>query len=240
LGDRIRMRELSGDDGVFIRSMASRGALGGLASATADVAVVLDVTGFDLVLIETVGSGQADIDVARVAETVVVVEAPGMGDDVQAIKAGVLEVADVIVVNKADHIGVEATVAALKAALELGAATSGHHGFTSTTQQHDENAEAWRTPILKTIATNGDGVEVLLGALDEHRATLISSGEDKIRRARRAELDVLSRLRDLAYRRALSRLMPNQLRDAVAACTTRTLHPADAAQHLLDLLDSST
>ncbi len=201
--------------------------------------MVLDVSGFDLVLIETVGAGQADIDVARVAETVIVVEAPGMGDDVQAIKAGVLEVADVVVVNKADHLGAEATVAALQAALELGAATSGHHGFATTTQPTDEHieTEAWRTPILKTIATSGDsganGVEALLIALDEHRAALISSGEDNIRRARRAELDVLARLRDLAYRQALGRLAPNQLHDAVTACATHMLHPADAAQTLL-------
>jgi LAO/AO transport system kinase len=129
LGDRIRMRDLSGDAGVFIRSMATRGSLGGLARATTDVVKVLDAAGFQLILIETVGAGQSEIDIARTADTVIVVEAPGLGDEVQAIKAGILEIADILVVNKADRDGVQSTVNALHAMLDLGRApTSGTTG----------------------------------------------------------------------------------------------------------------
>ena len=137
LGDRIRMRDLAGDSGVFIRSMASRGSLGGLARATADVARALDAAGFDRVLIETVGAGQTEVEIARAAQTTVVVEAPGLGDDVQAIKAGLLEVADVLVVNKADQPGADAAVRALRASLDLAMPEArhwlaeGHHGAAS-------------------------------------------------------------------------------------------------------------
>ena len=114
LGDRVRMRDLSGDPGVFIRSMASRGALGGLARSTASATQVLDAAGFEIILIETVGAGQSEIDIARLAHTVLVVEAPGLGDDIQAIKAGILEIADIMVVNKCDLPGAEQTARALK------------------------------------------------------------------------------------------------------------------------------
>src|SRR5512142_282437 len=120
LGDRIRMRDLSGDPGVFIRSMATRGNLGGLATTTSDVVRVLDAAGFDLILIETVGAGQSEVDIARTAHTTLVIEAPGLGDDVQAIKAGILEIADILVINKADRPGVENTARALRAMLDLG------------------------------------------------------------------------------------------------------------------------
>src|SRR5574338_1269218 len=119
LGDRVRMRDLSGDPGVFIRSMATRGSLGGLARATASVVQVFDAAGFEVILIETVGAGQAEVDIARLAHTTLVVEAPGLGDDIQAIKAGILEIADILVINKADRPGVENTEKALKSMLEL-------------------------------------------------------------------------------------------------------------------------
>ena len=119
LGDRVRMRDLSGDAGVFIRSMATRGSLGGLAQATAGVVQVFDAAGFEMVLIETVGAGQAEVDIARLAHTTLVVEAPGMGDEIQAIKAGILEIADILVINKADHPGADNTERALKSMLDL-------------------------------------------------------------------------------------------------------------------------
>jgi LAO/AO transport system kinase len=129
LGDRIRMRDLAGDEGVFIRSMATRGSLGGLARATTDVVKVLDACGYDLILIETVGAGQSEIDIARAADTVIVVEAPGLGDEVQALKAGILEIADVLCVNKADRDGAQSTINALHAMLDLGtSARTLHHG----------------------------------------------------------------------------------------------------------------
>ncbi|RME44449.1 MAG: methylmalonyl Co-A mutase-associated GTPase MeaB, partial [Caldilineae bacterium] len=126
LGDRIRMRDLAGDPGIFIRSMASRGSLGGLARAAHDAIKVLDAAGFDIILIETVGAGQGEVEIARTAHTVLVVEAPGLGDDIQAIKAGILEIADVFVVNKADRPGANKTAAALKTMLELGHPTPHH------------------------------------------------------------------------------------------------------------------
>lgn len=129
LGDRIRMRDLSGDEGIFIRSMASRGSLGGLARATSAVVKVLDAAGFDVILVETVGAGQAEVDIARVAHTTLVIEAPGMGDDIQSIKAGILEIADILVVNKADRPGAANTVKALRMMLHLGG---------------DEHAPSWR------------------------------------------------------------------------------------------------
>jgi len=135
LGDRVRMRDLAGDAGVFIRSMATRGSLGGLAQATAAMAQVFDAAGFDVVIIETVGAGQSEVDIARLAHTTIVVEAPGMGDDIQAIKAGILEIADVLVVNKADRPGVENTERALRSMLELAHPTRRvflHHGRVET------------------------------------------------------------------------------------------------------------
>lgn len=235
LGDRIRMRALAGDDGVYIRSMASRGATGGLAAAAADVAAVLDAAGFDLIFVETVGAGQADIDVARVADTVVVVEAPGMGDDVQAIKAGILEIADILVVNKADHSGVESTVAALKAALELGEATSGHHGLSVPGRvQVDGASVGWRIPIIKTIATSGDNIAAVLAAIDAHQNAISTSGAGLQRRNKRVEQDVLARLRDLALQHVLHVLPQDRLNHVLDACAARQITPADAAQALLD------
>ncbi len=156
LGDRVRMQDLSGDAGVFIRSMATRGNLGGLASATADTVQVLDAAGFEIVLVETVGAGQNEVDVAKNAHTTLVVEAPGMGDDIQAIKAGILEIADVLVVNKADHAQVSATVAALEMNLNL--------------KPRVEND--WRPPVLKTVALNGEGIADVADWIDKHRAFL--------------------------------------------------------------------
>src|SRR5574341_1305654 len=133
LGDRVRMRDLSGDEGVFIRSMASRGSVGGLAQKTAAFVQVFDAAGYEIIIIETVGAGQGEVDIARLAHTTVVVEAPGLGDDIQAIKAGILEIADVLVINKADRPGADTTVRSLKAMLELGHPASrnqllAHHG----------------------------------------------------------------------------------------------------------------
>jgi LAO/AO transport system kinase len=175
LGDRLRMQDLSGDAGVFIRSMATRGSLGGLAAATADAVKVLDAAGFEIVLVETVGAGQNEVDIARNAHTTLVVEAPGMGDDIQAIKAGIMEIADVLIVNKADHDEASATVAALEMNLNLKPKT--------------END--WRPPVLKTIATTGSGVADVVEWIGKHRAYLQASGQLATReRARvRAELE---------------------------------------------------
>lgn len=168
LGDRIRMQGHSTDPGVFIRSMATRGNLGGLSRASRDAVDVLDAAGFDWVLLETVGVGQAEVDVVRSVDTVVVVTVPGMGDDIQAIKAGILEIADVFVINKADREGVERTVRDLHMMLSIG-----EHGL-------------WVPPILKTVASRDEGIEEMVGAIERHRSWLGESGE--LERRRRTHL----------------------------------------------------
>jgi LAO/AO transport system kinase len=170
LGDRIRMQDHSTDPGVYIRSMSSRGHLGGLAAATPQAIRVLEGAGCDVVLVETVGVGQAEVQIASAADTTLVLLAPGMGDGIQAAKAGILEVADVLVVNKADRDGAAQTVRDLKAMLGLGG-------------RHSEPG-AWRPPIVSTVASRGEGVEDLLAALEKHADWLASSGEgDRRRRA---------------------------------------------------------
>jgi len=182
LGDRIRMRDLAGDRGIFIRSMASRGNLGGLARATADAVRVLDAAGYDLIVVETVGAGQAEVDIARTAHTTVVVEVPGMGDDIQAIKAGILEIADAFAVNKADQEGADHAVMALRMMLDLDASaarTIMHHGqlieiaaAASPTAEAEGDLPAWRPPIHKTIATRREGIAELAASILAHRTYL--------------------------------------------------------------------
>ena len=181
LGDRIRMQEAVMDPGVFMRSLANRGASGGLSPAAAGSIEVLDAAGFDLVLLETVGAGQSEIDVMALSGTTVVVLAPGLGDDIQAIKAGILEIADLFVVNKADRDGADRTVRELRAMLHLAA-----------------DAPPWPPPILKTVAADGTGVEAVLEVLDRHRQYLDESGEHVRRRRRRA----LALVRQAFYERA--------------------------------------
>ncbi len=179
LGDRIRMQALYTDPGVFIRSMATRGAMGGLAPATRDAVDVLDAAGFDWVLVETVGVGQDEVDVVRCVDTVLVVTLPGLGDDIQAIKAGIMEIADVFVINKADREGVERTARDLQASLEL-----------------DQEMGAWLPPILRTVASLGQGVDELAAAIGRHRDHLGESGELAERRRSHLRLRLESILKD--------------------------------------------
>jgi LAO/AO transport system kinase len=180
LGDRVRMGEHATDDGVFIRSMATRGHLGGLAWATPHALRVLDAAGCDVVLIETVGVGQSEIEIVALADTTVVLLAPGAGDGVQAAKAGVLEVADIFVVNKADRDGADQTVRDLRRMLALG-----------DDRDLDPSTEAaWRTPVRRTVAARGEGVKELVDALDAHRHWLDSSGERERRRLARAGSEI--------------------------------------------------
>lgn len=186
LGDRIRMNALTGDDGVFIRSMASRGSLGGLARTTAGMVQAFDAAGYEIILIETVGAGQAEVDIARLAHTTLVVEAPGLGDDIQAIKAGILEVADILVVNKADRPGIDQTERALKNMLQL--AHPGRRDFEGVAYQEENGGghPDWLPPIQRTVATEGVGVLELLGLIEKHRDHLVASGE--LARRERARL----------------------------------------------------
>jgi LAO/AO transport system kinase len=240
LGDRIRMRELSGDPGVFIRSMATRGALGGLAGTTGDVARAMDAAGFDVVLIETVGAGQSEVDIARMAQTTVVVEAPGLGDDVQAIKAGILEIADILVVNKADNSGTENAVRALRAMLDLGhrAERIAHHGRLLVTGQKDarlpDENSAWQPPIVKTIATNNDGITELAEKIAAHRKYLVESGTLALREQARADSEITDRLREALLTRLLQTMNPAIVQGILQQVMERQLDPASAVQQLLE------
>ena len=237
LGDRIRMRDLAGDAGVFIRSMATRGSLGGLARATTDVVKVLDAAGFQLILIETVGAGQSEIDIARTADTVIVVEAPGLGDEVQAIKAGILEIADILVVNKADRDGVQSTVNALHTMLDLGKAPTSvlHHGrlLTIAAPPQVPAAERWRPPILKTIAAEGTGIAEVLDAVAQHRAYLSGHPEGQQRARVRAAIELETILREALLQQGLQRIGPVELNRAIEQVTARTIDPYSAAEQLL-------
>jgi LAO/AO transport system ATPase len=176
LGDRVRMQDHAGDPGVYIRSMASRGHLGGLAWATPQALRVLDAAGCDVVLVETVGVGQSELEIAALADTTLVLVAPGMGDGIQAAKAGILEVADVLVVNKADRDGADETVRDLRYAQSLGARHTG--------------PDAWRPPVLRTVAARDEGVDRVLAEVEAHRRWLEGSGEGARRRSERAAREI--------------------------------------------------
>lgn len=183
LGDRIRMMELAGDPLVFIRSMASRGSLGGLSASTRDVVRAMDAAGYDPIIIETIGTGQAEVEVMRAAQTVLVVSAPGMGDEVQAIKAGILEIADIFVVSKADKPGADQTVAELAMLLSL----------DPNRRLHDKSKPYWRIPVLKTSAIKDQGISQLVDAIEQHRQYLLESGmlAHRAQRQVRSEVEAL-------------------------------------------------
>jgi LAO/AO transport system kinase len=183
LGDRIRMMELAGDPNVFIRSMASRGSLGGLSASTRDVVRAMDAAGYDPIIIETIGTGQAEVEVMRAAHTVLVVSAPGMGDEVQAIKAGILEIADIFVVSKADKPGADQTVAELAMLLSL----DPHR------RHHDKSKPYWRIPVLKTSAIKDQGITQLVDAIGQHYRYLVESNmlANRMRRQVRSEVESL-------------------------------------------------
>ncbi len=196
LGDRVRMRDLSGDTQVFIRSMASRGSLGGLAKTTIGLIQILDAAGFQVIFVETVGAGQAEVDIARLAHTTLVVEAPGLGDDIQAIKAGLLEIADILVLNKADRPGVESAEMALRNAFQLASSHQNrlhHPGEEMPVSEVASGATTWVTPILRTIAIDGKGVEAVVEQIERHREYLKESGgwERREQSRLRSEVDGL-------------------------------------------------
>jgi LAO/AO transport system kinase len=236
LGDRVRMRDLAGDPGVFIRSMATRGSLGGLAHTTQEVALVLDAAGFDRILIETVGVGQAEVDIAAAAHTTIVVEAPGLGDEVQALKAGVLEIADLFAVNKADREGADHTAMALQMMQGL-VAGAGHHGAGHGRRAAAPGEQAdgsWLPPITKTVAVHGEGVEALAGWIERHGAYLRASGRWAQREQGRAAAALDQILRDELMALLLARLPAGRLpTELVAAVAARALDPYAAAEQLL-------
>ena len=233
LGDRVRMRDLVGNPGVYIRSMATRGSLGGLARATDDVVLVLDAMGFDRILIETVGVGQAEVDIASSAHTVIVVEAPGLGDDIQAIKAGILEIGDIFVVNKADREGVERTVMALQTMLGLGERMVRHHGRMMRVDVPEEKAHPWKPPIIKTVATRGEHVPDVVDAIERHREHLLRTGEMERREWIRATHELDHVLRDALFQRLVNSLSQDEVNAVIRQVAAREVDPYTAASHLL-------
>lgn len=236
LGDRVRMRDLTGDPGVFIRSMASRGALGGLAATTASAAQVFDAAGYDVVLIETVGAGQSEVDIARLAHTTLVVEAPGMGDDIQAIKAGIMEIADILVINKADRPGVEITERILRNALELAHPekhTWQHPGSIGFDNNTLEEENSWIPPVLRTIATTGEGVDDLGAAISAHIAHLRTSGEWNRRERTRIQAELDARLQAALVERWHAEHSTDEYRRALERLVNRETSPHTVLQDLL-------
>jgi len=212
LGDRIRMQEHATDEAVFIRSMASRGHLGGLAAATPQAIRVLDAAGFELIIIETVGVGQAEVAIASLADTVAVLLAPGMGDAIQAAKAGILEVADLFIVNKADKPDAQQVVRDLRNMLALGA-----------------NYKGWKPPIITTTATTGEGLAEVVTQLDAHRDWLTASGELTRRRHARAREEITA----LAYAALRDRVRASGVDELAARVADGTLDPFQAAEDIL-------
>lgn len=219
LGDRLRMKDVAGDSGVFIRSMAARGTLGGLARATAAVVQVLDAAGYDPVLIETVGAGQSEVDIVRLAHTVLVVDAPGLGDDIQAIKAGILEIADVLVVNKADQPGVENTLRALQAMLDIG-------------EQRYEQA-GWKPPLLRASAVTGEGIAEILAAIRAHGEYLSESGGRRQRDETRLNREFEALLQEELLARWRAETEPVTVATVLARLKAREISPGGAVRELL-------
>jgi len=239
LGDRVRMRDLSGDPGVFIRSMASRGSLGGLAQSTAAVVQVFDAAGYEIILIETVGAGQSEVDIARLAHTTIVVEAPGLGDDIQAIKAGILEIADILVVNKADRPGAENTIKALRNALELAHPLRHvfqHHGRLEVVESPSQSVEynSWIPPLLATVATEGKGIQELAEAMRQHVAHLRQSGDWAARERARLEVELETLLSEALLARFRASLSPQQYELVVEKVFRREFSPWEAVKLLLN------
>ncbi len=200
LGDRIRMQAHYADAGIYIRSMATRGSLGGLASTTSDVATVLDASGRDLVMIETVGVGQDEVDIVRLADVTIVILVPGMGDDVQTIKAGIMEIADIFVINKSDREGAERVEREIRA-------------MQSLATRHDN----WVPPIVKTVASEGTGTTELVEVIEKYRAYLQQSGLARERRAENWRKRLTEMLRDALYERVLSNFLDNGKAEHYAA-----------------------
>ncbi|MBN2500202.1 MAG: methylmalonyl Co-A mutase-associated GTPase MeaB [Anaerolineales bacterium] len=239
MGDRIRMRDLTGDPGVFIRSMASRGSLGGLAVATAGVVQAFDATGYEIILIETVGAGQAEVDIARLAHTTLVVEAPGLGDDIQAIKAGILEIADVLVINKCDRPGADQTERALRNMLQLahpGPRVFQHHGAAlevDGAQPQNQETQIWLPTIQRTIATEGEGIPELVETIAAHRAHLKASGDLQRRERARLAVELESLLQTNMMARWRDSLANGFYDTVLAQLVAREISPHAAVEILL-------
>lgn len=222
LGDRLRMQRHSTDPGVFIRSMATRGSLGGLAKATNDAVKVLDASGYDLIFVETVGVGQIEVDIVKTADTVVLVTIPGLGDEVQAIKAGLMEVADIFAINKADREGVEMVHLELKMALEF--------------EREKWKQLGWEPPIVETTAFTFKGVKSLWEAIKRHREYMESSGKLKERRAFRAREEVKTIIASSIAKKVEGRLARGEAGELIDEVVERKLDPYSAARIVMETL----
>ncbi|TRY25777.1 methylmalonyl Co-A mutase-associated GTPase MeaB [Brevibacillus sp. LEMMJ03] len=216
LGDRVRMQNHALDSGVFIRSMGTRGSLGGLSRNTRDAVRVLDAYGCDVILIETVGVGQSELDVMTIADTTVVVLTPGGGDSVQAFKAGIMEIADLFVINKADLPGVEKLRIEVEQMLDLA--------------KHDA---LWRPPIVQTVSTSGQGMAELWEQVGQHQRFLQESGEGQVRRSRHLQEEVLDIVRDSLYQRLLGGIKTGRYRDELERVAAREADPYSAADRIV-------
>ncbi len=218
LGDRIRMQELSTDPEVFIRSMASRSHLGGVAKATKDAVRILDASGKDVVIVETVGAGQSEVEIIKIAQTIIVVHAPGLGDDIQAIKAGIMEIADIFVVNKADRENSDKAVIDIQSNLQMNTKES-----------------PWKPPVLKTTAITGEGILELVDKIEEHRCFLEGDAECKKTSLRaRAEAELVEAIRESVSSSLIDELKKaDRFDEFVHEIMERKIDPASAAQKLL-------
>jgi len=239
LGDRVRMRDLSGDTGIFIRSMASRGSLGGLARATNNVVKVLDAAGFKVILVETVGAGQAEVDIADAAHTTLVIEAPGMGDEIQSIKAGILEIADILVVNKSDRPGSDRTVNAMRMMLHMGRSSTQvrHHGQAMEVEDPGEPyplpENVWQVPICQTVASEGTGVEELWAAVEDHLHYLKNDGGWLAKELARSRQEVGQLLQDEFIELVKSVVSKKELDRTISEVAARKLDPYTAVSRLM-------
>jgi len=246
LGDRVRMRDLAGDTGVFIRSMATRGSLGGIAQTTAALTQVFDAAGFEIIIIETVGAGQSEVDIARLAHTTLVVEAPGLGDEIQAIKAGILEIADVLVINKADRPGVENTERALRSNLELahptkrvapalaGGTRVRHPGRSMPVTVPETDSTLWLPPIHKTVATEGKGIAELAESIARHAVHLHQSGDWSARDRARLGSELEAVLQEALTTRFHENISQEKYEEIVEKVLSRDLSPWEAVKSLLN------
>ncbi len=223
LGDRVRMQFHANDSNIFIRSMASRGTLGGIARAADNAALVMDAAGYDPVIIETVGAGQSEVEIASLAHTTIVVEAPGLGDDVQAAKAGLLEIADILVVNKADRPAADATARSLERMLEVGGE-----------MQPDQNCINWKTLLLKTSAIDCEGIGALLEKIDLHKAFLKESGGWEKRDRLRLSKQIHGLIRDSLFAGWQKKYDQKQYEMLLERVLTHKLSPFEAAQMMLE------
>jgi len=242
LGDRVRMLDLQGDPGIFIRSMASRGALGGLATQTEALSQVFDAAGFDFILIETVGAGQSEVDIVNLAHTTIVVDVPGLGDDIQSIKAGILEIADILVVNKGDRPGADQSLRYLKSMIDMGyrplASSAGKHSLADSfdqekSSQNEEVRDLWLPPVLKTTAREFTGIEELVTEILKHQEFLKTSGRWQLKEAWTLREIVRKRIEAILVHDFFHQLPKGLLDLTMGDVIARKVSPSSAVDQLL-------